>query len=323
MQGKAMPDQIARTQFYAGVDVCKDWIDVHLHPLGESRRFTNDADGAARLKRLCRKHGVAKIVMEASGKYHRLAHRALSAAGFAAAVVNPLRARLFAEANGTLAKTDKIDARMLALMAEKLDPRATEPAPRVIEELQELVRARDAAVAERTALMNRRGEARIATLRSELDRLIAAMQEHVDRLEKEIDRRINADATLERRRALLMSIPGIGPIAAAALLAELTELGACSNKAAAMLVGLAPIARESGQTTARRHIRGGRGSLRATLYMPALAAKTHNPQMKLFYDRLIAAGKEAKVALTAIMRKLVVLANTLMRENRPWSLARP
>ena len=214
MQGKAMPDQIARTQFYAGVDVCKDWLDVHLHPLGESRRFTNDADGAARLKRLCRKHGVAKIVMEASGKYHRLAHRALSAAGFAAAVVNPLRARLFAEANGTLAKTDKIDARMLALMAEKLDPRATEPAPRVIEELQELVRARDAAVAERTALMNRRGEARIATLRSELDRLIAAMQEHVDRLEKEIDRRIDADATLERRRALLMSIPGIGPIAA-------------------------------------------------------------------------------------------------------------
>ncbi len=323
MQGKAMPDQIARTQVYVGVDVCKDWLDVYLHPVGESPRFSNDADGVARLKRLCRKHGVAKIVMEATGKYHRLAHRALSAAGFAAAVVNPLRARLFAEANGTLAKTDRIDARMLALMAERLDPRATEPTPEAVEELQELVRARDAAVAERTALMNRRGEAKIAALRSALDQLIAAMQEHIDRLEKEIDRRIKADATLKHRRALLMSIPGIGPVAAAALLAELTELGACSNKAAAMLVGLAPIARESGQTTARRHIRGGRGSLRATLYMPALAAKTHNPQMKQFYERLIAAGKEAKVALTAIMRKLVVLANTLMRENRPWSLARP
>jgi transposase len=244
MQGKAMPDQTARTQFYAGVDVCKDWLDVHLHPLGESHRFTNDADGVGRLKRLCRKHGVVKIVMEATGKHQRLAHRALSAAGFATAVVNPLRARLFAEANGTLAKTDRIDARMLALMAEKLDPRATRPAPKAIEELQEFVRARDAAVAEKTALMNRRGEAKIAALQGELDRLIDAMQEHVDRLEKEINRRINADATLKHRRALLMSIPGIGPIAAAALLADLDELGACSNKAAVMLVGLAPIARE-------------------------------------------------------------------------------
>lgn len=323
MQGKAMPDQTAQTQFYAGVDVCKDWLDVHVHPLGESRRFANDAGGVAILKRLCRKHGVAKIVMEATGKYHRLAHRTLSAAGFSVAVVNPLRARLFAEANGTLAKTDRIDARMLALMAEKLDPRATEPAPEAVEELQELVRARDAAVAERTALMNRRGEAKIAALQAELDRLIEAMREHIDRLEKEIDRRIKADATLKHRRALLMSIPGVGPVAAAAMLADLDELGACSNKAAVMLVGLAPIARESGQTNAKRHIRGGRGSLRAALYMPALAARTHNPPLKQFYERLVAAGKEAKVALTAVMRKLVVIANTLIRENRPWSPARP
>lgn len=323
MQGKAMPDQTAQTRVYVGVDVCKDWLDVYFHPLGESRRFANNSTGVAQMNRACRKHGVAKIVMEATGKYHRLAHRALSAAGHAVAVVNPLRARLFAEANGALAKTDRIDARLLALMAEKLDPQATEPAPEAIEELQELVRARQAAVAEKTALQNRRGEAKTRALQAELDRLIEAMQQHIDRLEKEIEQRIKADATLKHRRAILTSIPGIGPVVAAALLADLDELGACSNKAAAMLVGLAPIARESGQTSGKRHIRGGRGQLRAVLYMAAVSARTHNPQLKQFYDRLVAAGKEGKVALTAVMRKLVVLANTLIRENRTWTLAKP
>jgi transposase len=323
MQGKAEPVSNAQTQVYVGVDVCKDWLDAFFLPVGESRRFANDPGGIKQLNRLCRKRGAAKIVMEATGKYHRSAHRALSAAGLSVAVVNPLRARLFAEVNGALAKTDAIDARMLAMMAEKLDPKASEPPPQALEELQELVRARQAAVAERTALMNRRGEAKTDALRTELDRLIEAVREHIERLEKEIDRRIRADATLKHRRDLLTSIPGIGPVAAAALLADLDELGACSNKSAAMLVGLAPLARDSGQTSGKRRIRGGRALLRAALYMPALAAKTHNPPLKHFHDRLIAAGKQAKVALTAVMRKLVVIANTLIREDRPWTSVRP
>lgn len=323
MQGKAMPVQTTRPQIYVGVDVCKDWLDAYFHPLGESRRFPNDQGGVKQLNRSCGKHGVAKIVMEATGKYHRLAHRTLSAAGLLVAVVNPLRARLFAEACGALAKTDAIDARLLALMAEKFDPKTTEPAPQAVEELQELVRARQAAVDEKTALTNRRGEAKTRALQSELDRLIKAVQEHIERLEKEIERRIRADATLKHRRDLLISIPGVGPVAAAALLADLDELGSCSNKAAALLVGLAPIARDSGESSGKRHIRGGRGGLRTALYMPAVSARTHNPPLKQFYDRLIAAGKEGKVAITAVMRKLVVIANTLIREDRPWGLVRP
>lgn len=323
MQGKALPDQIATPQVYVGVDVCKDWLDVFVAPLGDSFRCANNTVGVGKLRRLCRKHAVAKIVMEATGKYHRMAHRALSAEGFKVAIVNPLRARLFAEANGALAKTDRIDARMLASMAEKLEPQASEPAPKAIEELQELVRARGAAVEERTALLNRRGEAKTPVLKAALDKLIAALDAHVDRLEKEIERRIKADATLKHRQTLLVSIPGVGLITAAVLLVELTELGACSSKAATMLAGLAPIARDSGQTSGKRHIRGGRALLRSALYMPALSARTNNAQLRAFYERLIAAGKEAKLALTAVMRKLVVLANTLLRENRKWTPARP
>lgn len=323
MQGKALPDQTTRPQVYVGVDVCKDWLDVYLHPLGESRRFANNRDGVARLNRLCRKLTAAKIVMEATGKLHRLAHRTLSAAGHKVAVVNPLRARLFAEANGALAKTDRIDARLLALMAEKLDPQATPPASEAVEELQELVRGRQSLVAERTALINQRGEAKSAFLRAELNRLIEALDKHIGRLDEEVARRIAADDALKSRYAILLSIPGVGPVVAATLLADLDELGACSKKGVAMLAGLAPIARESGETNGRRHIRGGRGHVRNVLYMAALSATRHNLPLKQFYKRLRDAGKDAKLAITAVMRKLLVIANALIKENRCWQPTQP
>lgn len=317
MQGKVSPEASARG-VYVGIDVCKAWLDIYVHPAGVKLRVANTRDGVLGLKKTLGAHDVAGIVLEATGKLHRHAQRTLSAAGYGVAVVNPLRSRLFAEAIGTLAKTDAVDARMLALMGESLRPGATPPAPAGLEALQELVGARQAAGAEATALANRRGASETGFLKAELARRLKSLKTHMARLDAEIARRIAAQAWLARRHAILLSIPGIGPQTAAALLAGLAELGACSGKAAAMLAGLAPIACDSGDRSGERHIKGGRARVRTALYMASLAAARFNPGLKAFYARLRAAGKAAKLALTAVMRKLVVLANTLLRQDRFW-----
>jgi len=318
MQGKVTPERSALEAVYVGIDVCKAWLDVYLHPIGRQFRVANSREGLKRLKRELADLKVRLIVMEATAKYHRQAHRSLHAAGLAVAVVNPLRSRLFADAKGVLAKTDRLDARVLAVLAESLAPSARPPAPAFLEELQELVRARAAAVDDLTALTNQHGESRTAILKRELARRIRATQASIARLEAEIERRIERDPVLARRYLILRSIKGIGPVAAAALLVGLAELGVCSGKQAALLAGLAPLACDSGEKRGERHIRGGRGEVRAALYMAAAAAARCNPDLSAFYRRLREKGKKFKVAITAVMRKLVVLANTLIREDRLW-----
>ena len=256
--------------------------------------------------------------MEATGKFHRQAHRTLHAAGFAVAVVNPLRARLFAEAAGQLAKTDRLDARVLALMGQTLEPSALAPAPEALETLQELARARAAAIDDQTALSNRRGASQSAFLKAELGRRLKVLAGHIERLETEIERRISAEPALKRRYDILITIPGVGPVAAVALVVGLPELGACSAKAAALLAGLAPLACDSGAKAGERHIKGGRAFVRTGIYFAAVAATRCNPQLSADYNRLRNAGKKAKVAITAIMRKIVVLANVLIKEDRSW-----
>lgn len=310
-------------QVYAGADVCKDWLDVYLHPIGRTLRLANSPSGLRQLKRELAGFQPVLVVMEATGKYHRLAQRSLHDSGFAVAVVNPSRPRFFAGALGFQAKTDKIDARMLALYGEAINPRLTPPCPQNLEDLQELVGARSAAVAERVALGNRLGAARTAFLRVELNRLIKKADTHIERLEKEIERLIAADPVLLRRRGIIQSIPGVGPVAAIAMVTGLAEMGSCSNKKITLLAGLAPIADDSGDSSSPRHIKGGRGQVRIAIYMAAVAAARCNSDFKTLYRRLIAAGKKPKVALTAIMRKLVVLANTLITENRIWIPVRP
>ena len=323
MQGKSLSEHGATGPVYVGVDVCKGRLDVHVHPVGRNLSVANSRDGLRRLKReMAAVHG-ALVVMEATSKDHRLAQRSLTQAGIPVALVNPLRARLFAEATGALAKTDRIDARMLAVMGAALDPRARPPAPPQIEALQELVRARCAAIRELTGLKNRRGAAQTPFLRAELGRQIGNLQRSIARLAAEIERRIVADPTLDRRRQVLLSIPGLGPATAAVLLADCPELGTLSSKAAASLAGLAPIARDSGNSSAQRHIRGGRKSLRNALYMAALSAARANPDLKSFYQRLRHNGKRPKVALTAVMRKLLILANSLINDQRCWQPTPP
>jgi transposase len=318
MQGKVLLEARSALPVYVGTDVCKEYLDVYLHPLGHHWRLTNDRDGLRRLKRLLAEYQVTLIVMEATAKYHRLAHRSLSQSGFAVAVVNPLRARLFAEAIGAHAKTDRVDAKMLALLGEALGPQARPPAPETLEALQELVHARNAATGERTALANRLAASQTAFLRAELTRRLKSLDGHIERLAAAIAERIAADPALARRYEILVSIPGVGPGVAANLLVDLAELGFLDRRAIACLVGVAPFADDSGEATGQRHIKGGRANPRRALYWAALSATRHNPALSAFYKRLVESGKKPKIALTAVMRKLIVLANTLLKENRLW-----
>jgi transposase len=318
MQGKVSPERSATTPVYVGIDVCKERLDVHIHPVGLTLAFANSPEGIKQLKRSLKAHEVALAAMEATGKFHRAAHRSLHASGFAVAVVNPLRSRLFAEAMGALAKTDRVDCRMLAILAESLEPDAAPPANELMESLQEIARCRDAAVAARTALINQLGAATARPATIEIKRQLRAAETAIENLGAEIDALIGADPRLARRFAILTSIPGVGTVTAVALIAGLAEIGSLSAKQAAMITGLAPIAWDSGQTRGARRIRGGRAHVRRALYMAAVSAARCNPALRAFYDRLMANGKKPKVALIAVMRKLVILANTLVCQNRTW-----
>ena len=318
MQGKDLPEQ-ATPPVYVGIDVCKERLDIHVHPSGQRFAVINDAGGWRRLKHVLGSQPVVRIVMEATSRYHRAAHRSLHAAGLAVAIVNPLRARLFAEAMGTLAKTDAVDARMLALMAERLDPAVTPPARAAVEAVQELDQARSAAIAERVALGNRHAVAANAFLRSELGRRLRSLDTHIARLDAALAKTIAADPVLAARHAILCSIPGIGTVTATALIANLDEIGTLSSRQVAALAGLAPVARDSGATHGHRHIRGGRAPLRQALYMAALSAARYNPALKDLRLRLRDKGKPAKLVLIAVARKLLVLANSLVAQNRLWS----
>ena len=318
MQGKALPKG-AQAPNYAGIDVCKDWLDAKLRPSDKAMRLANDASGHKRLSRFMADNGVVLLVMEATGKYHRAAQRSLYANGFAVAVVNPKRARSFAESIGALAKTDEVDASVLAMMGEMLRPDATPPASKALGKMQELVRARQAALADRTAMQNRMGESTCDAVRESLNAVIEAINSAVAKLDAEIAKLIAGDGGLSRRMEILVSIPGVGPVTAASLIADLPELGECDDKAIAALVGVAPFAADSGDFRGQRRIRGGRSALRSTVYMAAVAAARSNPDMKRVYERLKTAGKASKVALTAVMRKLVILANALVKTDRKWT----
>jgi transposase len=322
MQGKDLPED-ANDRVYVGIDVCKARLDVALHPLGRTLSVGNDRQGLKVLTRALKGLDVALVVLEATGKHHRLAARHLSCAGVRVAVVNPARARTFAQALGENAKTDKADAHVLAVMGAALMPqgklRVAAPRPEALEALAELVRARSAAVAERAALHNRLAASQDGFLKSELGRRIAALGRHVERLQAEIARRIAADEGLARRFAILVSIPGVGAAVAATLLVELAELGGLDRQGAAALAGVAPFPDDSGERTGLRRIQGGRAVPRRALYMAALSAARCNPGLKAFHQRLRDAGKTPKVALVAVMRKLVILANTLLKEDREWA----
>jgi transposase len=318
MQGK-IPSAKAETAVFVGIDICKAWLDIYVHPIGQSFRVPNTNEGLKTLRGQLEEHVAVSVVMEATGKLHRLAHRMLAAAGFAVAVVNPYRSRKLADAFGQLAKTDKIDARLLALYGETIAPETTPIPPKPLAELQELVLARQAAKADETALKNRYSMAESAALKELLKVQLNGQARLIADLYTAIKSLLDQEEDLKRRYEVLSSIKGIGPIVAATLVACLPELGLLDSKQIAMLAGVSPVNHDSGQLRGQRHIKGGRAHVRTALYMAAVSAIRCNPDLKAFNERLRATGKAAKVALTAVMRKLVILANTLVKENRSWA----
>jgi transposase len=301
-----------------GIDISKDHLDVAVHPEGQARRFTNDRKGHTELLRWLEPLGATRIVFEATGPYHRTLERRLSEAAVPFAKVNPRQARRFAEAIGRLAKTDRVDAAMLARFAALIEPQTRPMVSQTIQQLAELVAARRALIKDRTATTNRAKVLRIALLKRQAGQRLNQIAKQVEDLDRHALALIGADPVLQNRLDILTSIPGIGEATAIALMADMPELGQMDEKQAGSLAGLAPVARESGTWRGKSFIRGGRAHLRQALYMPALVAMRFNPDLKAI-EAMTAAGKPAKVAITALMRKLVVLANALLRRNRKWT----
>lgn len=301
-----------------GVDISKDHLDAHRMSDGACRRFANDGTGHRAFLGWAGPCG-CRIVYEPTGPYHRAFERKLAAAGCALVKVNPRQARRFAEATGRLAKTDRLDAAMLARMGALLDLEARPARSPILSDLKDLHMAREALVKTRTAAKNRAKTLTLPILRRHNAAQLRQIKRQMAAIEKEITVLIKGDPELSQRFNILVSIPGVSAITACALIIDMPELGTLENRQAASLAGLAPVARQSGNWNGHAFIRGGRANVRQALYMPAIVAMRFNPDLRAKYEKLIAAGKPAKKAITAIMRKLIVLANALLRDKRQWA----
>ena len=309
------------TEITIGIDVSKETIDVHRLPDGERRQFANDKTGLAAFLRWLDRSGEppARIVFEATGAYHRALERRLAEAGLPAVKVNPRNARRFAEATGRLAKTDRIDAALLARMGAALSLKPCAALSQSLSDLKQMIVAREALIKDRTAAKNRAKTMTIAILKRQNADRLKQIERQLIALDAEIDAQIAAEPDLAERHAILRSIPGIANVTAAFLVAEMYELGTLDHPQAASLAGVAPQTRQSGKWRGRSFVQGGRSNVRHALYMPALVAIRFNEDLKAKYDQLVAAGKPKKVAITAVMRKLVVLANALLKKKRKWT----
>jgi len=307
------------TDITIGADISKDHIDLHMLPDGQILKVTNDRKGFAAIVRWIGTKSVERIVYEPTGPYHKTFERFMMVQGLALSKVNPRLARRFAEATGRLAKTDRIDAALLARYGELLEPRLLEADRQIHNDLKELHVARLALIKDRTAAKNRAKHVSSSLLKKHNGDRLRQIERQIKAVDDAIMSLIAEDAALKARFDILVSIPGVSQVTAFTLLIEMPELGALEEKAAAALCGLAPMSRQSGRWTGRAFIAGGRAIVRQALYMPALVACRFNPDLKTKYEQLKATGKPPKVAITAIMRKLIVLANALLRKNRKWT----
>ena len=305
-----------RSQF-VGIDVSKATLDVAI---GDEKPFpvSNSREGLDQLLSRLRTREVALIVLEATGGLEALCAATLAAAGMPVAVINPRQARDFAKATGRLAKTDAIDATVLVAFG-----RAVQPEPRVLpdeatRQLDALLDRRRQLVGMRTMEQNRLSGTVPAPVRGDIEAHLQWLEQHIAAVDQQLEDRIRSSPVWRAKDELLRSIKGIGPVVSRTLLAAVPELGRLDRRQIAALVGLAPMADESGQYRGARRIQGGRSWVRSVLYMAALAARRFNPVLREFAERLAAAGKRPKVILAAVARKLVVIANAILRSGRPW-----
>ena len=308
-------------QAFIGIDVAKDRLDVHIRPSGEAFAVARDSEGLVALGARLGELRPGLVVLEATGGFEKFVAAALVGARLPVAVVNPRQIRDFARALGKLAKTDAIDAGVIALFAERVRPEARPVPDAQAEALGELVVRRRQLVEMMAAERNRKLQLTQRRLIKGVERLLAVLQKELSAIEQEIDDAVRGTPAWCANDDLLQSVPGIGNTTARTLIAELPELGSLDRKKIAALVGVAPMNRDSGMMRGRRSIRGGRASVRTALYMAALSATRCNQQIAIFYQRLRAAGKPAKAALTACMRKLLTILNAILRDQRPWQSA--
>lgn len=306
---------------FVGIDVAKDHLDICLRRDGGERRLRVETSPAGLLSLVARLKRVkpALIVLEATGGYERAPMQALQKAGLTVARVNPRQARDFARAAGTLAKTDRLDAALLARYAQAMQPRPSEPLAGADQRLRALIIRRRQVIASRKAEACRLAQSPYDDLKAMIGEALERLRAELVQLNRMIKALIKQTPNMQHRCARLQSLPGLGAITAATLIAEMPELGSLGKKQSAALIGVAPLACESGKWRGRRRCQGGRKTLRDTLYMAALSAATRtNSPLAAFYRRLRQAGKPAKVALVAVIRKLVVIANALLRDDKPY-----
>lgn len=305
-----------------GIDVAKATLDVHVRPTDAQWSVANDEAGIRTLVAQVAAVAPALIVLEATGGYELGVVGALAAAALPVVVVNPRQVRDFAKATGQLAKSDQLDAAMLARFAEQVRPPARPLATEAQQELDALLTRRRQLIEMLTAEKNRRGQVFVKgekRVKKSLTAHIAYLERELRVVDSDLGELVRRSPLWRERDDLLQSAPGVGPVLSRTMLAALPELGTLDRKAIAALVGVAPMNRDSGTMRGKRMISGGRASVRTALYMGTLVATRHNPVIRTFYQRLVAAGKPKKVALTACMRKLLIILNAMVRQQTPWT----
>jgi len=302
---------------FVGIDVSKDWVDVAVRPTGAAWRSLQDEESLSALVGRLQELRPRLVVLEATGGYEVPLVAALGAANIPVAVVNPRQVRDFARSLGKLAKTDRLDAAVIAHFGQASGAVAQPLATAEARELAALVARRRQVIQMKTAEQQRREKA-LPVVQQRIDRVIAVLAQELQDLDQDLTHRLRQSPLWREREDLLRSIPGIGPAATVTLLADLPELGSLTRKQIAALVGVAPLSRDSGRLRGQRTCWGGRANVRTALYMPTLVAVRHNPVLHAFYQRLLGAGKPKKVALTACMRKLLTILNAMLKHHTAW-----
>lgn len=304
---------------FVGIDIAKSRVDVALRPTGEAWTCGNDGPGIAQIITRLQEVRPALVVLEATGGLEVPLTAALAAAALPVVVVNPRQVRDFAKATGKLAKTDRIDARVLAHFGDAVRPEPRPVPDEVTRGLSALVARRRQVVEMLTAERNRLGSAS-TSVQARITAHITWLQDELEELDDQLGHAVRESPVWREKESLLRSAPGVGPVLSRTLLADLPELGTLGRKQIAALVGVAPLNRDSGRRCGIRAVWGGRAQVRAVLYMATLVATRFNPVVKAFYEHLLAAGKEKKVAQTACMRKLLTILNAMMKHHTPWHL---
>jgi transposase len=304
-----------------GIDVSKDRLDVDVYPQSQPVSFSNDPQGIAQLLAWLASQPADYLIVEATGNYERALVSELAAAKLPVVVINPRQARDFAKAVGQLAKTDRLDAAVLARFGHAVRPEIRPLPDENTRQLQELLARRRQLVQMRTSEQNRLALAHARLVRKSLEATLKLLQRQIDELDDHLDQLIRSCPLWREKDDLLKSVPGIGDQTARTLLAELPELGTCSRQRIAALVGVAPLNRDSGTLRGHRTTWGGRASVRSALYMATLVASRYNPVIQAHYQRLLRAGKRKKLALVACLRKLLTILNAMIRNRSTWKTA--